>query len=126
VNIAQASEPTPQPLRLWPGVALAVLLLLFRFVVPIVVPGAVIVVIFGSLGCAVAILLWWLFLSRAPWSERLGAVLLMIVALFGSSSDSLLSDEIQSHDIPQGRCSENVLGGASISLRKAVSRLTHR
>jgi hypothetical protein len=85
VNIAQASEPTPQPLRLWPGVALAVLLLLFRFVVPIVVPGAVIVVIFGSLGCAVAILLWWLFLSRAPWSERLGAVLLMIVALFGSS-----------------------------------------
>jgi outer membrane protein assembly factor BamB len=85
VNIAQASEPTPQPLRLWPGVALAALLLLFRFVVPIVVPGAVIVVIFGSLGCAVAILLWWLFLSRAPWSERLGAVLLMIVALFGSS-----------------------------------------
>ena len=74
-----------QPLRLWPGVAIAVLLLLLKFVVPIVVPDAVIVVIFGSLGCAVAILLWWLFLSRAPWSERLGAVLLMIVALFGTS-----------------------------------------
>jgi outer membrane protein assembly factor BamB len=86
MNIAQASEPAPQkPLRLWPGVALAVLLLLFKFVVPIVVPGAVLVVVLGSLGCAVAILLWWLFLSRAPWSERLGAVLLMIVALFGTS-----------------------------------------
>ena len=50
-----------------------------------IVPNAVIVVTFGSLGCAVAILLWWLFLSRAPWSERLGAVLLIIVALFGTS-----------------------------------------
>jgi len=85
VNIAQTSEPIPRkPLRLWPGVALAVLLLVFKFVVPFVVPGAVIVVIIGSLGCAVAILLWWLFLSRAPWSERLGAVLLMIVAVFGT------------------------------------------
>ena len=58
VNIVQASEPTPQkPLRLWPGVALAVLLLLFKFGVPIVAPDAVIVVPVGSLGCAVAILL---------------------------------------------------------------------
>jgi len=86
VNIAQASEPAhQQQLRLWPGVALAVLLLLFKFFVPIVAPDAVIVVTLGSLGCAVAILLWWLFLSRAPWSERLGAVLLIIVALFGTS-----------------------------------------
>src|SRR5690242_11931041 len=85
VNTAQASEPTSKkPLRLWPGVALAVLLLLFKFVVPIVVPGAVLVVVLGSLGCAVAILLWWLFLSRAPWSERLGAALLMIVAVVGT------------------------------------------
>jgi outer membrane protein assembly factor BamB len=86
VNTAQAGEPTQQkPLRLWPGVALAVLLLLFKFVVPIVASVAVMVVILGSLGCAVAILLWWLFLSRAPWSERLGAMLLAIVALFGTS-----------------------------------------
>src|SRR5258706_9747508 len=86
VNIAQASEPAhQQQLRLWPGVALAVLLLLFKFVVPIVVPGAVIIVLLGSLGCALAIPLWWLFLSRARWSERVGALLLMIVALFGTS-----------------------------------------
>jgi hypothetical protein len=62
-----------------------VLLLLFRFVVPIVVPDAVIEALVGSLGCAVAIPLWWLFLGRARWSERLCAVLLMIVALFGTS-----------------------------------------
>jgi outer membrane protein assembly factor BamB len=86
VNIAQASEPSPKkPLRLWPGVALAALLLLLKFVVPIVVPNAGKVALLGGPVCAMAILLWWLFLSRAPWSERLGAVVLMIVALFGIS-----------------------------------------
>jgi outer membrane protein assembly factor BamB len=86
VSIAKAREQAPQrPLRLWPGVALAVLLLLFKFVVPIVVPGAVIVALLGGVGCAAAIPLWWLLLSRAAWSERLGAMFLIIVALFGTS-----------------------------------------
>ncbi len=85
MNITPAGEPAPpRPLRLWPGVALAVLLLLSKFVVPIVAPDAVSLVIFGAIGCAAAIPLWWLFLSRAPWSERLGAVLLMAVAMFGT------------------------------------------
>ena len=35
--------------------------------------------------CAFAIVVWWLFFSRAPWSERLGAVILMAVALFATS-----------------------------------------
>ena len=34
---------------------------------------------------ALAILVWWLFFSRAPWSERLGALVLMIVAVFATS-----------------------------------------
>ena len=33
-----------------------------------------------------AIVLWWVFFSRAPWSERLGAVGLMVAALFATSS----------------------------------------
>ena len=35
----------------------------------------------GSFGAALAVVLWWVFFSRARWSERLGAIVLMIVAL---------------------------------------------
>jgi len=80
----QTDEPTRQkPLRIWPGVVAAVLLLLARFGLKAVVPG------FkgfawgaqGGLIGAVVIVVWWVFLSRAAWSERLGAIVLMIVGL---------------------------------------------
>jgi len=85
VNIAQASEPTPQkPLRLWPGVVAVVLQWLVRFVVPVVVPGAIAVGMIGELLGGLTIVVWWLFFSRAPWSERVGAIVLMGVALFAT------------------------------------------
>jgi outer membrane protein assembly factor BamB len=85
MTIAQTNEPTPQkPLRLWPGVLAAVLLLLVRFVVPIVVPEALMVGVIGGLVCGLAVLVWWAFFSRAPWSERVGAIVLMGVALFAT------------------------------------------
>jgi hypothetical protein len=37
--------------------------------------------VLGGVAGAVAIVLWWLLLSRAPWSERLGAIALIIIAL---------------------------------------------
>src|ERR1700686_3367670 len=90
MTIPQTEEPTPRktlpkPLRLWPGVVAAVLLLLVRFVVPIVVPEAMAVAMIGSVLVALAIVVWWMFFSRAPWSERLGALFLMIVALLATS-----------------------------------------
>src|SRR5438093_25747 len=92
MTIQQTNEPTPRkPLRLWPGVLVAVLLLLLRFVVPKVVPEGfgeawiAMVGMFGGVGCALAIVVWWAFFSRAPWSERLGAVVLMIVAMVATS-----------------------------------------
>ncbi|MFP5378590.1 MAG: hypothetical protein ACLGHP_02320, partial [Vicinamibacteria bacterium] len=79
----------PSPLRLWPGVTLVLLLLALRFVVPAVTPpdfevaGASIGFIstIGTLACALGVLLWWLLLSRAPWPDRVGVLLLMPLAV---------------------------------------------
>jgi outer membrane protein assembly factor BamB len=70
-----------EPLRLWPGVIAVVLQWLCRFVVPVVVPGAVAFAMLGGIFGGLAVVLWWAFLSRAPRSERWGAIVLMIVAL---------------------------------------------
>lgn len=69
-----------KPLRLWPGVALAALVVLVRFVAPLFPNGAMIGLL-GSVAGGALILLWWLFFSRAPWVERLGAVVLMVAAV---------------------------------------------
>src|SRR5262249_26187712 len=70
--------------RVWPGVVIAILVLLARFVVPVVTPQFMVYGLLGGLAGAVAIVPWWLFFSRAPWFERLGAIALMIVALFAT------------------------------------------
>lgn len=82
----QTDEPiSRKPFRLWPGVAAAVLVLLFRYVVPTVIPRAfsfgVLVGAFGVL----AVVVWWLFFSQAPWVERLGAIVLTILAMVAIS-----------------------------------------
>ena len=86
MSTAHSHEPTlRKPLRLWPGVAAAVLLAVMRFVVPVVVPEATVYGVIGAVVAALAIVLWWLFFSRAPWSERLGALVLMVAALWVTS-----------------------------------------
>ncbi len=72
-------------LRLWPGVAIAALLVLFRFGVPIVAPDAMMLAMLGGLISGLAIVVWWAFFSRAPGLERWGAVLLMAVAMYVAS-----------------------------------------
>ena len=85
MTIAQTIEPTSRkPLRLWPGVVVAVLLVVIRLM-PIVVDEIMPIAMMGAVVGALVILLWWLFFSRAPWSERLGVTVLMIVALFVTS-----------------------------------------
>jgi outer membrane protein assembly factor BamB len=86
MTATQTDEPAGhKPLRLWPGVVAALLLLLVRFVVPIVAPEAMAFAMIGSVLAALAIVVWWIFFSRALWFERLGAVVLMIVALLATS-----------------------------------------
>jgi outer membrane protein assembly factor BamB len=75
-----ASSPR-KPLRLWPGVIAALVLALLWFVVPVVFPDVGLAPIAGALASVLAIVVWWLFFSRAPWPDRVGAILLAIVAL---------------------------------------------
>lgn len=79
---AVSVDPTFQkPLRLWPGVVAVALMWLLRYIVPIIIPDAAMFAIFGGLGLGLVVVLWWLFFSRAPWVERVGALVLMVVAL---------------------------------------------
>ena len=72
-----------RPLRLWPGVAAALLLALLWFGAPLVSsePWAGLVSVGGGFAGAGAIVVWWTFFSRAPRAERWGAAVLMAVAL---------------------------------------------
>jgi outer membrane protein assembly factor BamB len=82
LKISQTNNTGPQePLRLWPGVVAVILQWLVRFGVPAVVPVSTAFAVLGGLFGGLAVVLWWLFFSRAPRSERWGAVALMIVAL---------------------------------------------
>ncbi len=81
--------PTPRkPLWLWPGVVIAIVVALVAYGLPRIAPDAEVVgfplgmlAMIGGILCGLAILVWWLFFSRAQWVERVGAILLMIVAL---------------------------------------------
>jgi hypothetical protein len=75
------SSTSQVALRLWPGVVIVALQWVGRFVVPALWPQAGLFAVLGGLLGAVAVVVWWLFFSLAPWSERLGAVALMFAAL---------------------------------------------
>ena len=85
----ESDKPQPRkPLRLWPGIVLAALIVLLRFIVPVVAPNAMIgempvglIGVFGGMLATLAIVLWWLLFSRARWFERLGAVVLMVLVV---------------------------------------------
>ena len=78
-----ASNP-PKPLRLWPGVAIVILQWLCWLGIPIVLPEAASVGIIGGAIGGLVILIWWLFFSRVPWTERIGAIVLMVGAVFAT------------------------------------------
>ena len=72
--------------RLWPGIVIVALMCLLRFVVPLFVPEALeFGVIGGIFGGGLLMIIWWLFLSRAPWLERIGSFVFILFALFITS-----------------------------------------
>jgi outer membrane protein assembly factor BamB len=68
---------------LWPAVLIAALMCL-AFVVSMFLPGGFVFGMMGGVLGGLLILLWWLFFSRAPWLERIGAVLLMVAAVLAT------------------------------------------
>ena len=70
-----------RPLRLWPGVIAVAVQWFAWLVLPIVAPGASMIAVLGGVACGAVVLVWWLFFSRAPWVERLGAIVLMVAAV---------------------------------------------
>jgi outer membrane protein assembly factor BamB len=83
MSIEHTVASTPRkPLRLWPGVAAAALLVLVGYVIPIFVPEYAGYGMMGAAAFGLIIILWWLLFSRARWYERLGSIVLMILAAF--------------------------------------------
>lgn len=81
------------PLRLTPGIVLVTLMLLLTYAVPAVAPDAELagmplgmLGLFAGLLAFVGILIWWLFFSRAQWSERIGALVVVVIVMFAARS----------------------------------------
>ena len=84
MTMPPVGEQTPQKqLRLWPGIVLVVWQLLFWFGVKAAVPGirGFGFAVMGTLALTLALIVWWVFFSRARWSERLGGLGLIVLAV---------------------------------------------
>jgi outer membrane protein assembly factor BamB len=65
--------------RIWPGLATA--LLVAGFAVPLLAPEGFLYALIAGLVGVLLLIVWWLFFSRVPWSERIGALVLMAAAV---------------------------------------------
>jgi hypothetical protein len=63
---------------------LITLLLVSRLGLPLISPNFTLYGLLGGFGLSFAIFLWWLLFSRAPWIERISAIVLMAVGVFGA------------------------------------------
>src|SRR5687767_15138513 len=81
-NNQMALPASQKPLRLWPGAVAVATLWLARYVVPAIAPDiAMYSMIFGLLFGVLGFIVWWMFFSRAPGSDRWVGLAVMIVAL---------------------------------------------
>src|ERR1043165_8862472 len=73
LNTAESSRKPFRPLRAWPALAIAFLMIAARFGPDLFEDGAAkywMVSVFGPLLCCLLLVIWWLAASRAIWRER--------------------------------------------------------
>jgi outer membrane protein assembly factor BamB len=89
MNTATNTGDTTQhkPVRLLPGVIIVTLQWVIRFLIPEIIPGdsALMIGVAGGLAGGLAVGVWWIFFSRAPWTERWNAITLITAALVVAS-----------------------------------------
>ncbi len=80
------SSASRKPLRLWPGIAAAVLLVLYTLLLPFAggVGGGPPALFLGGLAGGVLIILWWLLFSRARWIDCMAVPGLMVIAVLAT------------------------------------------
>src|SRR5437016_774986 len=79
MSMTNTEKGERRQLRLWPGVVGVLLQLFGWFVLPVLVPDFALYGFLGGIVCALLVIVWWAFFSRAPHLERWGAIVLMIV-----------------------------------------------
>ena len=85
MTIDRISEPSSRkPVRLRPGVILVALQWFVWFIVPMLLPQYAVVGMLGGAALGVMVAVWWLVFSRAAWAERLGAIVVMVLAVMAT------------------------------------------
>ncbi len=71
-----------KPLRLLPGLIILTIVLIMRFILPVLNHDLLAIAMMSGLAGMLAIIIWWAFFSRASRIERFGAPILIIMTLF--------------------------------------------
>jgi outer membrane protein assembly factor BamB len=71
--------------RLWPGIVIGILIILIRYILPLINPSLMVQSFMGGVIGGILTFIWWLFFSRVAWFDRLAGTGLAFVALFVTS-----------------------------------------
>ncbi len=97
-----------RPLRVWPAVLFALLIVAARFGPRLVEQGTSqywMVAVFGPMLCCLLLVIWWLAASRATWRERVFGFLGLVAGMFvvaGVSHPSLRGSGTMYFTLPTG------------------------
>src|SRR5688572_8432267 len=77
----EGAKESQKPLRLWPAVVIVLVQWVAWFGAAILFPDFAAYGVMAGVAGGLALIGWWLFFSRAGWYERLGVLVLMLVAM---------------------------------------------